>query len=432
MKRHLVVLGVVALAAALPARAGTVAVTGATVHTAGPLGTLEGATVVIEDGVIAAVGRGLPVPAGAQVVEAAGKVVTPGLFDAHGYLGIVEVSLVDETADHQPLGPEYAAAFEVADAINPRSMLIPVNRIDGITRAVVSPAAAASLNPATAPGPISGLGSVIHLGSPDDFLVRRNSALYVHLGEAGAALSGGTRGMALVKFRAALEDARDMAAHRPAFEAGERRPYGLDRLALEALAETLETGRPVVATVHRASDIEAALRLAREFDLNLVVNGGAEAWMVADQLAAAGVPVILDPLENLPARFETLGATLENAARLHAAGVTIAFSVAESHNARNMRQGAGNAVSYGLPYDAAIAAMTRHPARIFGVEGTSGSIEAGKDADIVIWSGDPLEVTTAAERVFIRGRDIPMVSRQTLLRDRYSEISGPLPAQYRR
>jgi imidazolonepropionase-like amidohydrolase len=416
----------------LAAQAQTVAIRGATVHTAGPAGTLEDGTVIIADGRIVAVGPDLPIPAGAEVIQATGKIVTPGLFDAHGYLGIVEVSLVGETADHQPMGPSYTAAFEVADAVNPRSMLIPVNRIEGITRAVVTPAPAAMAEPGASPGPISGLGSVIQLGSTDDFLVRRNAALYVQLGETGAALSGGARGMAALRFREALQDAADLAANRRAFDSGQRRDYGLDRLALEALVETMKTGRPVVATVHRASDIQAALRLAREFGLKLVIAGGSEAWIVADELAAAGIPVILDPLENLPARFETLGATLENAARLHAAGVKIAFSVTESHNARNMRQGAGNAVSYGLPPEAALAAMTINPATVFGVADVSGSLEAGKDADVVIWSGDPLEVTTAAERVFIRGRDIPMVSRHTLLRDRYSELAEPLPPQYRR
>lgn len=419
------------LTAAPGINAATVAIVGGTVHTAGPAGVLEDGTVLLEDGRIAAVGGDVAIPAGAEVIDASGKVVTPGFFDAHGYLGIVEVSLVGETNDQRPAGPSYAAGFEVADAINPRSMLIPVNRIDGITRAVVTPAPAVSGDPATSPGPISGLGAVIQLGSTEDFLVSRDCALYVQLGETGATLSGGARGMALLKFREALEDARDLASHRADFDAGQRRPYGLDRVALEALAETLATGRPVVATVNRASDIEAALRLARDFGLNLVIAGGAEAWVVADQLAAAGVPVILDPLENLPSRFESLGATLENAARLDAAGVTIAFSIATSHNARNMRQSAGNAVSYGLPFERAIAAMTINPATIFGVADSSGSLEAGKDADVVIWNADPLEVTSAAEKVFIRGQDIPMVSRQTLLRDRYSDLSGPLPPQYR-
>jgi imidazolonepropionase-like amidohydrolase len=416
---------------AFPAFSDTVAITGGTVHTAGPAGTLDNATVIIQGDRISAVGTEVPVPEDATVIDAGGKIVTPGLFDAHGYLGVVEVSLVAETADHQPVGPTYAAAFEVADAVNPRSMLIPVNRIEGITRAVVTPAAAGASAPGIVPGPISGLGSVIHLGSAEDFIVSRNSALYVQLGEAGAAVSGGTRGMALLRLREALEDARDLSANRRAFESGQRRAYGLDRLALEALAETVRAQRPVVAAVHRASDIKAAVRLAEEFGLKLVIAGGTEAWMIADELAAAGIPVILDPLENLPARFETLGATLENAARLHAAGVTIAFAVAESHGARNMRQSAGNAVSYGLPPEAALAAMTINPATIFRVAGSSGSLEVGKDADVVVWSGDPLEVTTAAERVFIRGRDIPMVSRQTLLRDRYSDLSGPLPPQYR-
>jgi imidazolonepropionase-like amidohydrolase len=414
---------------AAPAAADTLALTGARIHTAGPAGVIENGTVVIRDGRIDAIGPGLAPPPGARLIDARGRVITPGLYDAHGYLGIVEVSLEPSTVDRHHAAPSYSAAFEIADAINPRSVLIPINRIEGVTRAVVTPAVG-QVPAGQARSPVAGLGSIIRLGGPGDFVVARNMALYIQLGESGAAAAGGSRSMALLAFREALEDARDMAANRRAFEAGERRAYSASRPDLEALADTMRAGRPVVATVHRAADIEAALRLAGEFGLNLVISGGAEAWIVADALAAAGVPVILDPLENLPRRFESLGATLENAARLHAAGVTVAFSTFGSHNARNMRQAAGNAVAHGLPWEAGLAAITANPAKIFGQQDRSGSLAPGKDADLVVWDGDPLEVTTLARQVFIRGSEIPMVSRHTLLRDRYRELGREWPVQF--
>lgn len=424
--RYFALLGLCALLMAPAAVAESWAITGARLHTLGPSGVIDNGTIVIRDGRIEAVGANLDVPRDAQRIDAAGKIVTPGLYDAYSYIGVVEVSLVVETNDRVQSGARYTASFRVADAINPRSTLIPVNRIEGITRAVVTPAVAAE----SFSSPVAGLGSVIHLGGVEDYLVARDAALYVHLGEEGAALAGGARGLTLMRLREALQDARDFSEHRGAFETRARRQYSASRPDLEALAETLDGERPVVVSVDRASDIRTALRLADEFGLKLVVAGGAEAWMEADRLAAAQVPVILDPMENLPDHFESLGATLENAARLHAAGVTVAFATGESHNARNMRQAAGNAVAYGLPWDAALAAMTVNPARIFGLEGATGSLQTGKDADLVVWDGDPLEVTSAAERVFIRGRDIPMVSRHTLLRDRYGNDAGPLPPQY--
>jgi imidazolonepropionase-like amidohydrolase len=431
MRTCLALLLLPALLAAPALQAETIALTGARIHTAGPAGVIENGTVVLTAGRITAVGAGLEPPANARVIDATGKVITPGFYDAHGYLGVEEVNLEASTVDRRQATLRYSAAFEIADAVNPRSILIPVNRIEGITRAVVTPALAPPPNGLTG-SPVAGMGSVIHLGGVEDFVVGRNVALYVDLSEAGAAVTGGSRSAAMLRFREALEDARDLAANRRAWEGGARRPYSASRPDLEALAETMGTERPVVVTVHRASDIEAVLRLGREFGLKLVISGGTEAWLVAGRIAAGGVPVIIDPIENLPRRFEMLGATLENAARLHAAGVTVAFSTFESHNARNMRQAAGNAVAHGMPWEAALAAMTINPAMMFGQQAYSGSLEAGKDADLVIWNGDPLEHATSAERVFIRGRDIPMVSRHTLLRDRYRDLGGPLPPQYRR
>jgi imidazolonepropionase-like amidohydrolase len=396
---------------AQPAAAGeTLAITGATVHTMGPAGTLRGATVVIAGGRIQAVGNGISVPAGARRIDAAGKVVTPGLFDSLTRLGLVEVNQVDDTEDATNEDPQLSAAFDVAGGINSRSMLLAINRVEGITRAITAPAAGKSL--------FLGQGAVIHLGGGPLPVVRRAVAQFVVLGETGARLAGGTRGGAVIRLREALRDALDYDANRAAYDRAQRRPYSLPRLDLEALLPVARGERPLVVQVNRASDIEAVLALARELKLRLILADAEEAWEVADAIAAARVPVVINPLSNLPQSFETLGATLENAARLSRAGVTLAFASGDSHNSRNLRQAAGNAAAYGLPREAALAAMTANPARIWGLD-DYGTLEAGKDADVVIWDGDPLEVTSAAEHVFIRGVEMPNDSRQLRLRDRY-------------
>ena len=410
-------------AVAAPVFAETVVITGATVHTMGPQGTVQGGSLVIENGRIKAVGPAVAAPAGARIIDGRGKVVTPGLFDSLSRLGLVEVGQVAGTRDGRTEDDRITAAFSVADALNPRSSLIPVNRVEGLTRALVAPNPGASL--------IAGQGAVIHLGGPGDFIVRAPFGMFAVFGETGAEFAGGSRAAALLKLREAFEDAKDYAANRQAFDAGNRRDYALSRLDLAALGGVLQGTTPFVVAVHRASDIEAVLRLGKEYNLRLVLAGCAEGWKVADQIAKAKIPVLLSPLENLPGSFETLGATLENAARLHQAGVTIAFMTADAHNGRNLKQAAGNAVTYGLPWQAALAAMTVNPARIWGLVDTYGTLEPGKDADVVIWDGDPLEVTTFADAVFIKGVEMPMETRQTKLRDRYKDLGGPLPPAYR-
>jgi len=421
-----VVLCVATLCAAT-AQAQVIAIVGGTVHTQGEQGTLEDATVLIRDGRIVEVGRNITIPDDARRIDAGGKVVTPGIIDAHGQIGIEEISGVEESVDSANTAPRFSAAFDVVDAVNSRSMVIPVNRIEGITRAVVAPTHG---NGATL---IAGQGAIIDLIHPTDLVTLSPAAMYASLGETGARLSGGARGAALLHLREAFEDARDHVEHRAAFERRERRDYALGRLDLQALRPVIDGELPLVLGVQRASDILAALRLAGEYGLRLVVLGGAEAWMVADELAAADVPVLLDPLQNLPTRFETLGSTLENAARLHAAGVQFAFATGATHNARNITQAAGNAVAHGLPWEAALAAITVTPARIWGIDDRVGRIEAGMEADIVVWDGDPLEVTTYADHVVIRGLEVPMTSRHTQLRDRYMNLDeGELPRAYPR
>jgi imidazolonepropionase-like amidohydrolase len=410
------------LAAALSAQ--TVVITNAEIHTMGPQGTIKNGSLVIENGKIRAVGVSVAVPASARRIDARGKIVTPGLLDSYSQIGLVEISAVQGSNDTADQDDRITAAFNAADALNPRSTLIPINRIEGLTRVVATPSNGKSL--------IAGTSALIDLGGPGDYLIRSPVAMHAVLGETGAHLGGGARQSAILHLREAFEDARDYAANRKAFDQGDRRPYALSRLDLEALLPVVKGELPLVIQAERASDIEAALRLAKDFHLKLILSGAIEGWMVAREIAEAKVPVLLNPLGNLPEAFESLGATLENPARLYKAGVTIAFITGDAHNSRNIRQSAGNAAAYGLPWDAALAAMTSVPARIWGIANRYGTLEPGKDADVVIWDGDPLEVTSFPTAVFIRGREMPMNSRQLELRDRYKDLQGPLPPVYKK
>ncbi len=400
----------------------SIAITNARIHTvAGPV--VERGTVIITNGKIAAVGTDVAVPSGARVIDAAGKVVTPGFLDSSTGLGMVEINADDPSNDQSVTGDRITAAFNVADNLNPFSTLLPVTRVEGITRAVVAPGNGSTV--------IAGQGVLVDLGTQGvTFNIHRNPvAMFAVLGEGGAGRAGGSRAAAILRLREALQDARDYNANRRAFETAQRRDYALSRLDLEAMQPVLRGEVPLVINVQRASDILSAIRVAREFDLRLIVSGAAEGWMVARELAAASTPVIINPMTNIP-ELASLGITLENAARLHAAGVNIVFGTFESHNSRNLKQHAGNAVSYGMPFDAALRAVTINPARLWGIADRYGSLEVGKDADVVVWSGDPFELTTAVEHVFINGREMSDETRQRALFNRYRRLGGALPEAY--
>lgn len=415
-----------ALVAPVPAAAETVAITGGRVYpVSGP--PIEGGTVLIRDGRVAAVGRDVAVPAGARVVDATGKWVTPGLFDSNTQLGLVEIGAYEETVERAVEDDRITAAFDVLDGLDPLTTPVAVTRVDGITRAVVVPSPGNSL--------IAGRAALIHLGGdsvdPLSLVVVPRVAMVAFLGERGARLSGGARAGATMRLREALEDARDFAANRRAWETAQRREYALSRLDLDALVPVVRGEMPLVVVANKAGDLVAALRLRDEYPgLRLVLVGAADGWMVADRLAAARVPVVVNPMENIPG-FERLGNTMENAARLHRAGVDLLLGSFDSHNARNLRQAAGNAVAYGMPWDAALAAVTLAPARAWGIADRYGSLEPGKDADVVVWDGDPFELMTSAERVFVRGMEMPQDNRQLDLLRRYRDLSQPLPPAYR-
>ncbi|HEX4871657.1 MAG TPA: amidohydrolase family protein [Nevskiaceae bacterium] len=417
MTRPIALVLLLALLAPAPLHAQAQPVTvirDATVLTLGPAGTLERASVVLRGELIEAVGRELPVPAGATVIDGRGKVLTPGLFDPYTQLGLKEVDGVKESVDHDAATSEIGPALDVLDGFNPRSSLIPVNRIEGITRALVAP----TLGKARLP--LAGRGAVVDLRGAlaprSRWLTRGKVAMFGVLGEAAAEAAGDSRLTSLARLREALNELRSEPGPAVARDAL------LSALDREALRPVLAGELPLVLTVHRASDIERALDLADEYGLKLVIHGGAEAHLLAGELARRQIPVILDPSHNLPARFEALEARDRAPLLLHQAGVLIAIAQLDdkgTHNSRNLRFLAGNAVARGLPAPVALAAISRNPAIIYGLDGRLGTVEAGKLADLVLWSGDPLETTTAAEKVFIQGTDIPLVSRQTQLRDRY-------------
>jgi len=389
------------------------AYTGATVHL-GNGELLTDATVIVSAGKIQQVGKALAAPPGAIVQSARGMVITPGLTDALTSIGLVEVDLEEPTRDDQEKGgtPRIHAGFRAADGYNPASVIIGVSRAEGLCSAGVIPIG----------GLISGQSAWVDLdGSTSaEAIAQAPLALHVRL-DASAGGDGFGHANALMRVREAFDDAQSFAKNRAAWERNQSRPFAPSRLDLEAMVPALEGKLPVVFHVDRAADILATIALARALALRPVIAGGAEAWKVAAALAAAKVPVFVYPLQQ-PSSFESLGAREDNAALLHAAGVTVGLSTGETHNARKLRQVAGNAVRGGLPHEAAIAAITRVPAEALGVGARYGTLTAGKVANLVVWSGDPLEIGTRVMELVIRGKKVALENRQSALLEKYRRL----------
>ena len=428
-----------ALALALPVGAETVAIVGARIETGGPAGAIPRGTLVMTDGRIVAVGADVPTPAGARVIEGAGQVVTPGFIAASTNLTASEVEGVRATHDDNA-GAGLSAGFDISYGVNSASTFVPRARQTGVTRAVVTPAplqggtetdegedgqgaleardltAGASEGGRRDPGLFGGQAAAVRLDEGDvDPVFKPRLAVTLDLTRGGPA---STRGTAFVLLHAALEEARRYSHNPTGYRADEDSRYS--REDLEALVPVVAGRTPLLVRVSRAADIRQVLRSAAAEHVRVILEGAQEAWEVAPELAHAGVPVLIDPEDDLPESFDTLGARLDNAARLHAAGVSVVIQGSRDfNNLRQARFNAGLAVAYGLPYEAAIASLTSVPAQVFGFADKVGVLEPGRDADVVVWTGDPLETTTWPTAIFIDGRQQPDTSRGLQLRDRY-------------
>jgi imidazolonepropionase-like amidohydrolase len=390
----------------------------ATVYTMGPEGTLQRGDLLIRNGRIERIGIDLEPPADAEVIEAAGRPLTPGLFAGITQLGLVEIGAVEDSSDSAlavnealnvtGLRPE----FDITRAYNPHSTVIPVTRIEGYTWTMLGAQPSGSM--------VGGRGRAVRLDGGYDSFVSA-PVLFVDIGGDASSRSGGSRAAQWMLLEQALDEAEtksDAPDNGILTERGRR-----------VLRRSMEQG-VIVFDADRASDIAEVIRFSRQHELKSVITGATEAWMLADELAEAGIPVLVNALSNLPSSFDQLGARLDNAALLHEAGVPVAFTGAGTHNARKLRQLAGNAVAAGLPYVAALEALTTVPANMFGIDDNLAYLARGSRADLVLWSGDPLEVTSAADLVIIGGQADPMVSRQTLLRDRYLPKTAEKPRAY--
>jgi imidazolonepropionase-like amidohydrolase len=395
------------------ASAQTIAVTNGRIVTNSDAGIVENGSVLIQDGVIVAAGANVTIPAGMETIDANGGWITPGIFHPHTQLGLIEVGLESSTSDVSAPGASFTAAIDVADGFNPAGGHIPDSRRRGITRFAVFPS--------TARGVIGGRGALANSSGRPDSLFDDRTFLYVDLSQSGASTAGGSRNAAWAYLRAAFEDARFYPGRFMSHHEGD----AINRFDAASLVSAVRGEIPIVLQVERASDIRRALRFAQQHpSARFILVGAAEAWMVADEIAAAGIPVIMDPLRNLPASFDVLAARLDAPARLHAAGVQTAYTTISADlyfNPRLITQHAGNAVANGASWDDAFRAITLTPAEIYGVGDRYGALAEGYAGDVVVWDGDPLEVMSAPVAVVIDGENQSMSSRQSRLAERYAE-----------
>jgi imidazolonepropionase-like amidohydrolase len=449
--------------AAVPAGAQTFAIVGGTVALGDGSQPIPNGMVVVRDGKIVAAGDvRMKLPADTQVIDATGKWVTPGIVAGFSRLGLTDVSggaegANDESADKSP----FNAAIDVAPAINPNYQPVKVNRRDGVTRAVVAPRSSHNI--------FAGQGAVIDTGADMDPITKARAFQFVELGETGASDAGGSRPSAYVLFHDALREAAELspyagtvrssaatepdARERPIVNPNESRVYErsaqrsqdvlLTRFDAAALVPVLQGRQPLLVHVERASDILNVLNLKREFpSLKIVIVGASEGWLVADKLAQSGIPVIASALNDLPASFEEIASTQSNIGRMRAAGVNVSIGMIDDEDSHNLfyeRQYAGNLVALqkipgatGVSWGDALAMITSRPAEAIGMGGQIGRLSPGEHADIVIWSGDPLQVTSGAEQVFIDGVKQPLEDHQSRLLERYRYLPRTdMPKAYR-
>ena len=433
MKR-LAVLVAAFMAGSSPLAAQTIAITDGTLVLGDGSEPIQGGTVVISNGRVVAAGATVQAPADAQMIDAQGKWVTPGIVAGFSRLGLAEVDLGADGSDDTDSGNgPFNAAIDVTPAINPRASTISVSRADGVTRAIVAPVAGKNI--------FAGQGAVIDTADDMDAILRARAFQFVELGEGGAGIAGGSRATAFVLFRNALREARDL---RGRIDGARHDDVLLTRFDAAALVPVVQGKQLLLVHVERAKDILNVLDLRHEFPgLKLALVGASEGWLVADQIAQSGVWVIASALNDLPASFEMLAATQSNVGRMRAEGVKVAIGMIDDNDtryARNQRQYAGNLVALakvpgaaGISWGEAFAMISSRPAEAVGLGKEIGSLAAGRRGDVVIWSGDPLELASAPEAVWIDGVRQPLDNHQTKLRDRYRSLEREaLPEAYRK
>lgn len=425
MKRILQ-LAVSALAlSAAPAFAQDVTITNARLVLGDGGVPIEGGTVVVRGGSVVYAGPASGAPAGGTAVDAKGAWVTPGLFATVTTLGLADVSAVGESNDITAGGSPFSAALDAATSINPASQHILVHKAAGITRAATTTLPSGSI--------FAGQGAIIDLDGDPQAVMQARAFQMVALGEAGADRAGGSRVAAHVLLRAALREAQALVGKTgipETTEIGKADDVLLSRFDAEALVPVVTGRQKLYVAVDRAADIRAVLALKAEYPrLDLVLVGATEGWLVAREIAAAGVPVIANGLIDLPESFEQLGATQSNAGRLASAGVKVAINAATMQDPRRLQQVAGNLVALtrvpgasGMEWGQAFAAISSVPAEISGMGGKAGVLKAGALGDVVLWDGDPLEVGSVPTRVFIGGVEQDLTNHQTRLRDRYKTL----------
>jgi len=396
-------------------------------------GVIEDGVLVMQGGKIAAVGaaNSVRVPTGAQVIDATGMTIYPGLIDSETQLGLTEISAETMTNDLVEMSDEIMPHMHTAEAFHAESALIPVARMNGITNAVIAPEGSDTL---------PGQDSFIQLdgASATGMLLIRDNAMPLNFTGDERRNKGAfekrkfpsTRMGLAAQLRQAFLDAQDYQAKWAEYDRkradairdkkSEPAPPKHD-LKLEALLPYLEGKKTIVLAAESPSDLETAVSLANEFKLKFVLNHISHSHPVLDYVAGLKVPVIVGPIYEAPKEDERYDTVFRLPAELYKRGVKIAFASYSAHNVRNLPDQAGYATAFGLPYDEALKAITINPAEIWGVADKLGSLEVGKTANVVVAQGDPLDVKTDVKRVFIDGREVPMTDRQTRLRDQYSK-----------
>ena len=367
--------------------------------------------ILIEDGVIKKVSKSSI--QGDTIIDAEGKIVTPGFIVSNTDIGIVEIGALSVTKDDQ--SSIYSIGFSIHDAFNPNSTRIPWNRSNGITSAITLPRDTSS--------PIGGLGSFFTLNGSLQIDSLPDMVMIGRIG--GSSSSSRSEMLALtddiLSFASSL-DGKDMKSNADINQIINDSPLAdyleLQSRDVKALFRLIDDKLPLIIKANRATDILKLLEMKKKYNLNLIIMGAQEASLVAKQISSSNTPLIINPINNIPGSFDELASNINLSSRLEAEGIKLIFSSGGGQNSHLVRQGAGIAVANGMSYGGAIRALTSNVADSFNIA-RRGLIKPGNIADLVIWEADPLEPSSMPEKVFINGVDMDLTTRSTRLRDRY-------------